>query len=146
MMAVSSGSPSPFGSFHMVPSQIKKPLLPQWEQGQKINSAVPPCLPGRPDRSFRCQHIGCPITQATRQKILRRNPFPLPSAAHLLPRFSLRSQLCETLCGCACNFTSASKVYSYQFVLLNYISVRLSSTFFRPMWMALPRYILYDSI
>ena len=36
--------------------------------------------------------------------------FSLPSAAHLLLRFSLPSQLWGTLCGCACSFTSASLV------------------------------------
>lgn len=39
--------------------------------------------------------------------------FPLPSAAHLLPRFLPPSQLWETLCGCACNVTSASVVLIY---------------------------------
>ena len=60
--------------------------------------------------SWGCQHIHCPITLAMRQKILRTNPFPLPSTAHLPTRFSLRSQLCGTLCGCAADFTSVSTV------------------------------------
>ena len=37
-------------------------------------------------------------------------PFTVPSAAHLLLRFSYRSQLHGTLCGCACSLTSASSV------------------------------------
>ena len=57
-----------------------------------------------------CQHTRCPITPALRQKILGTSPFPLPSAAHLPTRFSLRSQLHGTLCGCAADFTSASTV------------------------------------
>ena len=56
----------------------------------------------------------------------------------MLPRFSLRSQLCETLCGCACSFTSASLVWFYWFSSLNYRSVRLSSTFFRAIRILLP--------
>ena len=79
------------------PPKIKMPLLPQWEQGQ-IKSAVPPCLPGRPGHSPRCQHTGCPITQATRQKILGENPFPSalggPFAA---PLFALLSALQNSL-------------------------------------------------
>ena len=55
--------------------------------------------------------------------------FPLPSAAHLLPRFSLRSQLCETLCGCAVQFYFRFKGL-YMVSLFNYTSVRLSRTFF----------------
>ena len=113
-MAVRSVSPSPFGSFHKKALQIKMPLLPNGNKDRKI-SAVPPCLQGFPCRSSRCQHTDCPVTQATRQKILRLHPFPLPSAAHLLPRFSLRSQLCRTLCGCACSLTSASMVYLFGF-------------------------------
>lgn len=57
-----------------------------------------------------CQHIRCPITPAMRQKILRLSLFPLPSTVHLPTRFSLRSQLCGTLCGCAADFTSVSTV------------------------------------
>ena len=56
--------------------------------------------------------------------------FPLPSAAHLLPRSSLRSQLCETLCGCACSFTSASKVCFICLKSLYTMGSHLSSTFF----------------
>ena len=93
-----------------IPPQIKKPLFPCGNKDRKYISAVPPCLPDRSDRSVRCQHTGCPLTLAMRQKILRRIPFPLPSAAHLLLRFSRYSQLCNTLCGCAGSFTSASMV------------------------------------
>ena len=55
-------------------SQIKKSLFPLGEQGQKINSAVPPCLQEYSCRSARCQHTGCPLTLAMRQTILRLAP------------------------------------------------------------------------
>ena len=69
--------------------------------------------------SCRCQHIRCPITLAMRQKILRTSPFPLPSTAHLPTRFSLRSQLCGTLCGCADDFTSVSTVSYLRYAYYN---------------------------
>ena len=133
-MAVWSGSPSTFGSFHKV-------FLP-------IKNAPAPTIGTRTERTFLRYHLACrkirplipvpthrlPHNAGNASKDTQVSPFPLPSAAHLLPRFSLRSQLCETLCGCACNFTSASKVYGYQFVLLNYTFVRLSSTFFHIPW------------
>ena len=79
----------------------KSPRSPMGTRTETIISAVPPCLPENPTASARCQHTVCPLTLAMRQKILWKNHFPLPSAAHLLPRLSLRSQLCGTLCGCA---------------------------------------------
>ena len=41
-------------------------------------SAVPPCLPDCSGRSARCQHTGCPLTLAMRQKILRFPCSPCP--------------------------------------------------------------------
>lgn len=66
------------------------------------------------------------------------HPFSLPSAAHLLLRFSPRSQLCGTLCGCAGSFTSASSVCLLNLEPLYTRKVRLSRTFFRG------RKILFD--
>ena len=107
----------------------KNAPAPQREQGQKRFSAVPPCLPVfRPLCPVPTHRLPCNAGNASKDTWV--SLFPLPSAAHLLPRFSLRSQLCETLCGCACSFTSASKVCCYWFVLLNYTFVRLSRTFF----------------
>ena len=74
--------------------------------------------------------------------------FPLPSAAHLLLRFSLRSQLCGTLCGCAGSFTPASLV-SYGFTNVykvpNPLSQELESEIrsMAPAVKRLPRRILF---
>ena len=70
------------------------PSLPlRGARTENTNSAVPPCLPENSDRSAERQHALCPLTLALRQKILRGSPlFSLPSAAHLLPRSSPRSQ------------------------------------------------------
>ena len=97
MADVSTGSPSPLRSFHKDASQNKNAPAPT--TGTRTEkSAVPPCLPGRPGHSPRCQHTGCPITQATRQKILGENPFPSalggPFAA---PLFALLSALQNSL-------------------------------------------------
>ena len=97
------------------------------------NAPVPHCLGTRTERIFcgttlfaaeaaassGCQHIRRPVTPATRQKILGTNPFPLPSTAHLPTRFSLRSQLCGTLCGCAEDFTSVSTVSYSRYAYYN---------------------------
>ena len=97
MADVSTGSPSPLRSFHKDASQNKNAPAPT--MGTRTEkSAVPPCLPGRPGHSPRCQHTGCPITQATRQKILGERPFPSalggPFAA---PLFALLSALQNSL-------------------------------------------------
>ena len=71
--------------------------------------------------------------------------FPLPSAAHLLPRFSLRSQLCETLCGCAVQFYF--RFFGLPMVtLFNYKTVRLSRAFFHVRWKWLPFAALHGKI
>ena len=123
--------------FIRFPPNKKCPCSPEGNKDRKNISAVPPCLPEiRPLTPVPTHRL--PRNAGNASKDTRGDsPFPLPSAAHLLPRFSLRSQLCETLCGCACSFTSASKVF-YWFVLLNYTSVRLSSTFFRVLRKLLP--------
>ena len=125
--------------FIKTPPKIKMPLLPQWEQGQ-IKSAVPPCLPGRPDHSPRCQHTGCPITQATRQKILGENPFPSalggPFAA---PLFALLSAVQNSLwMRLQFDFRLKGLVF-FLFSLLNYSFVFLSRTFFRHGWIICKR-------
>lgn len=117
-----------WGSF---PGKTKKSLLPlPGEQGQNLQILRYHLVCRlQIDRSARCQHTVCPITQALRQRILG-NPFSLPSAAHLLLRFSPRSQLCGTLCGCAGSFTSASSVCLLNLESLYTRKVRLSRTFF----------------
>ena len=72
--------------------------------------ALAPRMGNKDRRSILRYHLACrksatsvtvpthrlPLTQALRHRILGDfTPFPLPSAAHLLPRFSLRSQLPE---------------------------------------------------
>ena len=117
-------------SYAFLLSGMKKVLVPQREQGQKIQflryHLV--CRQNRP--LIRRRHAVCPVTLAMRQKILRTLLFPLPSAAHLLLRFSLPSQLWGTLCGCACSFTSASVVCFICLKSLYTMQSRLSSIIF----------------
>ena len=81
------------------PPKNKNALIPpKGNKDRKYISAVPPCLQGSPCRSSRCQHTGCPVTQATRQKILRISPFPSalggPFAAPLFaPLSAMRNSL-----------------------------------------------------
>ena len=126
-------SPSPFGSFHKLPPNKKCPCSPIGNKDRKYISAVPPCLP---ETRPLCNGANTPSafnagnTSADTQG---RSLFPLPSAAHLLLRFSLRSQLCETLCGCAAQLYF--RFYGLLMVtLFNYTFVRLSRTFFRVWW------------
>ena len=75
-----SGSPSFTGIlFHgdfSFPGNKKCPCSLHGEQGQNGYSAVPPCLPEKSGRSARCQHTGCLVTLAMRQKILCLPAFP----------------------------------------------------------------------
>ena len=132
--------------FIRFPPNKKCPCSPKGNKDRKNISAVPPCLPVfRPLCPVPTHRL--PRNAGNASKDTRgASPFPLPSAAHLLLRFSLRSQLCETLCGCACSFTSASKVCCYWFVLLNYIFVRLSSTIFHIPWKMVAKkwFLWYD--
>ena len=94
---------SPFGN-------EKSPCSPKGTRTENTFSAVPPCLPVKPTAlSAPTRRVPCNAGNAS-EDTKEIFPFPLPSAAHLLLRFSLPSQLWETLCGCACSFTSASKV------------------------------------
>ena len=101
------GSPSSAWSVHRYFSFLKvikgnkKVLVPLREQGQKKQfSAVPPCLPEiRPLCTAPTRRLPVNAGNASEDTLVTH--FPLPSAAHLLPRFSLCSQLCRTLCGCA---------------------------------------------
>ena len=103
--------------FIRFPPNKKCPCSPKGNKDRKNISAVPPCLPEiRPLTPMPTHRL--PRNAGNASKDTRGTPpFPLPSAAHLLPRFSLRSQLCETLCGCACSFTSASMVFTIVFVI-----------------------------
>ena len=102
------------------------------------NSAVPPCLPfaKRPLCTVPTHRL--PHNAGIASEDTWEHPFSLPSAAHLLLRFSPRSQLCGTLCGCAGSFTSASSVCLLNLESLYTRKVRLSRTFFRG------RKILFD--
>ena len=71
-----------------------------------------------------------PVNAGNASKDTWVSPFPSPWAAHLPVRFSLRSQLCGTLCGCAADFTPAFCGFN-MLCLLNTKCVRLSRTFFR---------------
>ena len=97
-MAVWSGSPSTFGSFHKVFLPIKNaPAPPKGTRTERTFLRYHLAC-RKTGHSARCQHTGCPITQATRQKILRRKPFPSalggPFAAPLFaPLSALRNSL-----------------------------------------------------
>ena len=101
-------------------------------------------MPGTPGHLTTVPTHRLPLTQAIRQRILRI-PFPRalggPFAAPLFAPISAPG----TLCGCAGSFTSASLV-SYGFTSLNYISVRLSRTFFRHRWNGLSFWRVCDKI
>ena len=96
MVAVKDGVAIAVRFVSYISSQIKKPLFPQREQGQKIHFCGTTLFAGKPATSATVPTHRLPLTQAIRHRILGDfTPFPLPSAAHLLPRFSLRSQLPE---------------------------------------------------
>ena len=83
-----SGSPSFPRIFHSKHSlNAKCPCSSCEEQGQNGYSAVPPCLPGNPGHSVRCQHTVCPITPAMRQKILWLPISPCPRRPIYQPAF-----------------------------------------------------------
>ena len=114
---------SPFGN--------EKVLVPLREQGQKIQFLRYHLVcRGIHDRLSTVPTHRLPVNAGNASEDTLEPHFPLPSAAHLLPRFSLRSQLCETLCGCACSFTSASMVSVIKLCLLYIICAGLSSTIF----------------
>ena len=100
--------------------QIKKPSFPMGTRTEKTFLRYH-LVCRKSGHSARCQHTVCPLTLALRQKILWKIHFPLPSAAHLLPRFSLRSQLPELSVDAHCSFTSASMVLvsSYAFYTID---------------------------
>ena len=84
--------------------------------------------------SARCQHIGCPITQATRQKILRPKPFP--TALHgpfADPLFALLSALQNSL-WMRCQLYFRVNGFIFKLCLLYNNCVRLSRTFFHMVW------------
>ena len=94
------------GNFLIINTSNKKVLVPLREQGQKIHFCGTTLFAGYSDRSARCQHTGCPLTLAMRQKILRPKPVPTalggPFAAPLFAPFSATG----TLCGCAAQLYS----------------------------------------
>ena len=79
-------------SFRFIKTSKKEnALIPPWGTRTEIASAVPPCLPEtRPphDSANTPSAFNAGNTSADTQVF----PFPVPSAAHLLLRFSLRSQ------------------------------------------------------
>ena len=119
------------------PPKIKMPLLPQWEQGQKIHFCGTTLFAGNSGRSVTVPTHRLPLTQVLRQQILRRSPFPSalggPFAAPLFAPLSAAG----TLCGCAAQFYFRFRGL-FIVTLFNYTIVRLSRTFFRQQWKRLP--------
>ena len=104
-------SPSPFGSFHRDSSQIKKPLLPQREQGQKIHFCGTTLFAGFSDRSATVPTHRLPLTQAIRQQILGDAPFSLcPRRPIYCPAFRSALSYAKLSVDALYSFTSASKV------------------------------------
>ena len=121
MADVKRVSPSSFGSFHRKSSQIKMPLLPLTGTRTEIHSAVPPCLPENPTAQHGANTPSA-LNAGNTSVDTKVTLFPLPSAAHLLLRFSLRSQPYETLCGCAAQFYfRLNGLY-----MCNYLTIHLS--------------------
>ena len=92
-------------------------LFPYGEQGQKIRFLRYHLVCRKSGHLTKAPTRSLPDNAGIASEDTKLSPFSLPSAAHFLPRFSLRSQLCETLCGCACSFTPASQVCAHQYVM-----------------------------
>ena len=91
-------------------SKQKSPCFPKGKQGQeKQKSCGTTLIAAFTATSERRQHAAA-LNAGNTSENTWKTPFPLPSAAHLMPRFSLCSQLCRTLCGCADTVTPASMV------------------------------------
>ena len=117
-------SPSPFRTFHGYSSQIKKSLLPQWEQGQKIHFCGTTLFAGYSDRSATVPTHRLPLTQAIRQQILRDVPFSLcPRRPIYCPAFRSALSSAKLSVDALYSFTSASKVYIWCPYLTTLLSV-----------------------
>ena len=93
-----SGSPSFVCHLHIYAPSKQKVLVPLREQGQKVDFCGTTLFAVKTATSVRCQHTGCPLTLAMRQKILRYSPFPPalggPFAAPLFaPLSAMRNSL-----------------------------------------------------
>ena len=120
----------------IIKTSIKKAPVPQWEQGQKINSAVPPCLPVSRPLSTVPTHRP-PLTQAIRQRILWLPISPCPRRPICCSAFrsdlSLRNSLWM-------RWQFYFRVVGLSLInTLNYKTVRLSRTFFRHRRNGLPK-------
>ena len=93
-----SGSPSPFGTFHKIFLPIKNAPAPAMGTRTENTFLRYHLVCRKSGHSTRCQHTGCPVTQAMRQKILGVSPFPSalggPFAAPLFaPLSAMRNSL-----------------------------------------------------
>ena len=124
-----SGSPSPFGTFHKIFLPIKNAPAPAMGTRTENTFLRYHLVCRKSGHSIRCQHTGCPVTQAMRQKILG---FPLS----LCPRRPICCPAFRSALSCAKLSVDALAVllppqwFSLLFLLLNYINVFLSRTFF----------------
>ena len=139
-------SPSPFGSFHNLPPKTKNALILLTEnKDRKYNFCGTTLFAGKPATSITVPTHRLPLTQAIRQQILRRIPFPSalggPFAAPLFAPLSAAG----TLCGCAAQFYF--RFCGLNIVtLFNYRFVFLSRTFFHELWKWLPSAMDCDRI
>ena len=83
-----SGSPSFTGILHNQHSlNAKSPCSPIGNKDRKDNFCGTTLFAGRSGRSARCQHTGCPLTLAMRQKILWSPISPCPRRPICCPAF-----------------------------------------------------------
>ena len=108
------------GNFFIVKTPyMKKVLVPLREQGQKIHFCGTTLFAGslRPLCPVPTHRL--PVNAGNASEDTKVALFPLPSAAHLLLRFSLRSQLPELSVDAHCSFTPASVVSRYVMLFIH---------------------------
>jgi len=108
----------------------KKSLFPEGNKDRKDFFCGTTLFAGKSDRSVTVPTHRLPVNAGiASEDTLDEIHFPLPSAAHLLNRFSLCSQLCRTLCGCASSFTSASMVSNYDMLFIHQMCTFVKNEF-----------------
>ena len=99
--------------------EIKNALIPYIGNKDRMNILRYHLVCRRSDHLMQMPTHPLPHNAGNTSEDTRKAPFPLPSTAHLPTRFSLRSQLCGTLCGCAADFTSVSTVSYLRYAYYN---------------------------
>ena len=121
-------SPSAFGSFHKFSSQIKNALIPHGEQGQKIHSCGTTLFAGAP-ATLHGANTPSALNAGNTSSDTWVSLFPVPSAAHLLLRFSPHSQHRGLSVDAPAALLPPQRFSMIE--VLKHKAVRLSRTFFR---------------